>query len=120
MATGADKRRSQRFPIALPVDLRVEEKGTAEPIVKTRDISSSGVYLEFSTPMDVGSSLEFVLTLPAEITKGQAVRVKCLGKVIRGKRFLKKPAGGLNRPVRTSHAVRVARHVEHPELRVEQ
>ena len=24
-----------------------------------------------------------MLTLPAEITKGQAVRVKCLGKVIR-------------------------------------
>ena len=83
MANGADKRRSQRFPIALPVDLRLKEEGSAETPVKTRDISSSGVYLEFSTPLDLGSSLEFVLTLPAEITKGQAVRVKCLGKVIR-------------------------------------
>ena len=83
MATGADKRRTQRFPIALPVNLRLTEKGGAETSVKTRDISSSGVYLEFASPMDIGSSLEFVLTLPAEITKGQAVRVKCLGKVIR-------------------------------------
>lgn len=83
MATGADKRRSQRFPIALPVDLKVTEKSGGDVSVKTRDISSSGVYLEFSTPMDIGSSLEFVLTLPAEITKGQAVRVKCMGKVIR-------------------------------------
>lgn len=83
MATGADKRRSQRFPIALPVDLKMSEQSGADTTVKTRDISSSGVYLEFSTPMDLGSSLEFVLTLPAEITKGQAVRVKCLGKVIR-------------------------------------
>jgi hypothetical protein len=27
--------------------------------------------------------LEFVLTLPEQITKGSAVRIKCVGKVVR-------------------------------------
>lgn len=79
----ADKRRAQRFPMALPVAVKLNELGGGETAVKTKDISSSGVYLEFGTPVDVGSSLEFVLTLPAEITKGQSVRVKCRGKVVR-------------------------------------
>jgi len=69
--------------MTLPVSLRADDPVATEAPVKTRDISSSGVYLEFESPIDIGSSLEFVLTLPAEITKGQAVRVKCRGKVIR-------------------------------------
>jgi hypothetical protein len=76
----ADKRRAQRFPMALPVAVRVSE---SETTVKTKDISSSGVYLEFSSPMEIGTSLEFVLTLPHEITNGQAVRVRCKGKIVR-------------------------------------
>ena len=69
--------------MALPIDLRLAGKGAGEESVKTRDISSSGVYLEFSTPVDIGSSVEFVLTLLGEITKGQPVRVKCRGNVRR-------------------------------------
>lgn len=68
--------------MALPVAVTLNEDGR-EARVKTKDISSSGVYLEFSAPMDVGSSLEFVLTLPPEITRGKSVRVKCKGKVVR-------------------------------------
>ncbi len=78
----ANKRRATRFAMALPVAVRTQ-LAEKEATVKTKDISSSGVYLEFSTPMDVGSSLEFVLTLPGEITKGQPVQVKCKGKVVR-------------------------------------
>src|SRR3990172_9294721 len=91
----ADKRRAQRFPMELPVAVNPTEVGIGETTVKTKDISSSGVYLEFNTPMDVGSSLEFVLTLPAEITKGQAVRVKCKGKVVRVDRVATEAAIGV-------------------------
>jgi len=77
----ADKRRAERFPMELPVALKTAS--TEEASVKTRDISSSGVYLTLSNPIEVGSSLEFVLTLPAEITKGQSVQVKCRGKIVR-------------------------------------
>jgi hypothetical protein len=79
----ADKRRAQRFPMALPVAVKIQELEGQETTVKTKDISSGGVYLEFDSPMEVGSTLEFVLTLPAEITKGPSVRVRCKGKVVR-------------------------------------
>ncbi len=78
----ADKRRAERFPMALPVSVKVETS-RAETTVKTRDVSSSGVFLQLKLPIEVGASLEFTLTLPAEITKGQAVRVKCRGKIVR-------------------------------------
>ena len=78
----AEKRRAQRFPITLPVAVRLSQESPPAS-VQTKDISSSGVYLEFSTPMDVGSALEFILALPPEITQGQAVRVRCKGKVVR-------------------------------------
>ena len=48
-----NKRRAQRFPMALPVAIKLDESGEAE--AKTKDISSSGVYFEFSTPIDIGS-----------------------------------------------------------------
>ena len=80
--SAADKRRAQRFTMALPAAVKFLEQGEEET-VKTTDISSTGVYFEIGVPMDIGSSLEFVLTLPAEITQGKSVRVKCKGKVVR-------------------------------------
>ena len=79
----SDKRRARRFPMTLPVALRVEEIAGHEKAVHTRNVSSSGVYFEFASPISVGTQLEFVLTLPEQITKGSAVRIKCVGKVVR-------------------------------------
>src|SRR5207244_3615464 len=83
MMEATNKRRAERFPMQLPVAVKVHESGLGESAVKTRDISSSGVYLQFNSPIDIGSSLEFVLTLATEITRGQSVRVKCRGKIVR-------------------------------------
>ena len=79
----SEKRRAQRFAMALPATVKAEEAGVAEASVKTIDISSSGVYFEFTAPIEIGSSLEFVLTLPGEITQGKSIRVRCKGKVVR-------------------------------------
>ena len=79
----ADKRRARRFPMTLPVAVKVEAKPEQEAGVQTLNVSSSGVYFEFSTPLGVGTTLEFVLTLPGQITKGSPVRIKCIGKVVR-------------------------------------
>jgi hypothetical protein len=69
--------------MTLPVALKIEEINGHEKTVQTRNVSSSGVYFEFAAPLDVGTALEFVLTLPEQITKGNAVRIKCVGKVVR-------------------------------------
>jgi len=79
----SDKRRARRFPMTLPVAVRLEEIEGLEKTVQTHNVSSSGVYFEFAAAIDIGTPLEFILTLPEQITKGSAVRIKCVGKVVR-------------------------------------
>ena len=79
----SDKRRARRFPMTLPVMVRGEETSKEKAITQTINISSTGVYFEFGSEVDVGSPLEFVLTLPEQITRGGQVQIKCIGKVIR-------------------------------------
>ncbi len=78
----SDKRRARRFSMTLPVAVKIEEI-TGDKAVQTRNVSSSGVYFEFASSLEVGTPLEFVLTLPEQITKGNAVRIRCMGKVVR-------------------------------------
>ena len=78
-----EKRRAKRFPMRLPVAIRLEPGKSDRQVLETRDVSSSGVYFEFGGPLDVGSALEFQLTLPEPITKSSPVRIRCIGKVVR-------------------------------------
>ena len=78
-----DKRRAKRFPMRLPVAVKVDQQRPDKQVVETRDVSSSGVYFEFGDPLEVGAALEFLLTLPEPITKGSPVRIRCIGKVVR-------------------------------------
>jgi len=90
----------------LPVAVKAEPKSLQKQVVETRDVSSSGVYFEFAGPLDVGSSLEFLLTLPEPITKGSPVRIRCIGKVVRVDR---------NPPIEKGH-VGVAATIERYEF----
>lgn len=78
-----DKRRARRFPMQLPVSIKPENSKTNPQTVQTRDVSSSGIYFEFETPMSLGTSVEFLMTLPEPLTKGTPVRIRCIGKVVR-------------------------------------
>ena len=78
-----DKRRARRFPMQLPVSIKPEQSKNGAQMVQTRDVSSSGIYFEFQTPMSIGTSVEFLMTLPEPLTKGTPVRIRCIGKVVR-------------------------------------
>ena len=78
-----EKRRAKRFPMRLPVAVKANGEKPDKQVVETRDVSSSGVYFEVPNPLEVGASLEFLLTLPEPITKGSAVQIRCIGKVVR-------------------------------------
>lgn len=78
-----DKRRARRFPMQLPVSIKPENSRTNPQTVQTRDVSSSGIYFEFEAPMTIGTSVEFLMTLPEPLTKGTPVRIRCIGKVVR-------------------------------------
>ena len=79
---GTDKRRAKRFPMRLPVAVTADQK-KPEQVVETRDVSSNGIYFEFGDPLELGSAVEFLLTMPEPITKGSPVRIRCMGKVVR-------------------------------------
>lgn len=80
---GFEKRRARRFPIKLPILVKADEAKAQQKETRTCNVSSSGVYFEFASPLGVGRVLEFVLMLSAQITRGNAVRIKCMGKVVR-------------------------------------
>jgi hypothetical protein len=74
-------RSSVRFPLKLPVD--VQTKSTLEP-GETRDISAGGVLFYVDADMAVGSTIEFCISMPAQVLGTAAdVKVKCLGRVVR-------------------------------------
>ena len=75
-----EKRRAHRFPMSLPL-LMARPEG--EETVSTRDVSSGGVYFEVEEAPQTGSKLEFVITLPTEITLTGPVQIRCIGKVVR-------------------------------------
>ena len=84
MANGSERRTSRRFNMSLPVALSMP--GNAQPaprVAETRDISFRGLYFILDENHEVGGNIEFVLTLPKEITMAGDVRIRCFGEVVR-------------------------------------
>ena len=50
---------------------------------ETSNISSTGVLFKTEIPMEVGSPVEYVLTLAPALGPRKPVRLHCLGKVVR-------------------------------------
>lgn len=83
----------------LPVQVSVPSAGerlTAP--AKTRDVSFRGLYFIVDRDFEAGSPVEFILTLPKEITLTDDVRVQCVGRVVRVERVDagKYESGGAN------------------------
>jgi hypothetical protein len=78
-----EQRRSQRYQLTLPITLVRGSRGDINRIAETRNVSSIGVYFVVSGPMEPGSLLEFVITLPEDISLAGPVRLLCKGKVTR-------------------------------------
>jgi hypothetical protein len=78
----AERRLSRRFTMALPVTLRRADKRD-EMQAETRDVSFRGLYLVMGPGLEVGSHIDFVLTLPKTITMATDVHIHCTGSVVR-------------------------------------
>ena len=79
----AEKRSTRRFVLDLPIEVKFLDNGTYEATGHTRDVSSRGVFFYVDSEMAAGALIEFVLTLPSEITLTDPLRVRCRGKVVR-------------------------------------
>lgn len=70
--------------MSLPLVVRIPDDGTVhDAAAETRDISFRGLYFMLDQSCKAGSPLEFVLTLPKEITMAGDVQIRCTGEVIR-------------------------------------
>lgn len=79
-----ERRTARRYELSLPVIVRHPQAREVEPRNgQTRDISTRGVYFTFDKGISAGSELDFMLTLPAEITRGTEVFIRAHGRVVR-------------------------------------
>jgi PilZ domain-containing protein len=76
-----EQRKNQRFELKLPFEiLRAGAKAKGE----TRNLSSSGVLFTSVTPVEIGEPIEYLITLPKTPGSRADVRLRCVGKVLRG------------------------------------
>jgi hypothetical protein len=80
----SDRRGARRFFLELPVKVKLPSAGApSSTATRTRDVSSRGLYFNVDWEVQVGSPIDFVLTLPRAITLSTDVRVHCVGRVVR-------------------------------------
>ncbi|MBI3484441.1 MAG: PilZ domain-containing protein [Acidobacteria bacterium] len=82
---GEENRRSApRIPAKVPVKLRPVEGAT--PFMVSADsinISERGLYFQMIGPMKPGTRIELSFTMPSEVTGSVAMKIRCIGRVIR-------------------------------------
>jgi hypothetical protein len=77
-----EARTGKRFPLELPIKIHKGESGEAKGV--TGNLSAAGVYIRADAAMEIGSPVEFEITLPPEMTGGQEhVTIQCKGRVVR-------------------------------------
>jgi PilZ domain len=83
MSEEADRREARRFSMSLPMRVLPREANNKELHASTRDVSYRGLYFISETKFDVGSPIEFVLTLPQRISSAGEVDIRCRGQIVR-------------------------------------
>jgi hypothetical protein len=87
METAVERRAARRFSMNLPLIVRYSgQQGPVERQGSTRDVSFRGLYFLIDTHLDPDAAIEFVLTLPKEITLAGDVLIRCYGRVVRVER----------------------------------
>jgi hypothetical protein len=83
MADGSDRRVARRFTMSLPLRVLPRESRSQELRAQTRDVSYQGLYFLADTQFEVGSEIEFVLTLPKLPAQSGEVDIRCRGQIVR-------------------------------------
>ena len=82
MEDGVERRAARRFSMLLPLKVRFSAgSGITEKQGETRDVSFRGLYFLIEAVLETGSSIEFVLTLPQQITLALEHLVKAVPAV---------------------------------------
>jgi hypothetical protein len=83
MADGAERREARRFTMTLPLRVFPRDSAGFELQAQTRDVSYRGLYFLAEAKFSVGNAIEFVITLPQQVTQSGDVSIRCQGQVVR-------------------------------------
>src|SRR6266513_1762505 len=78
MVDGAERREARRFTMSLPMRVYPRESKGREMDAHTRDVSYRGLFFVADANFKVGSEIEFVITLPQQLTRSGDVNIRCL------------------------------------------
>lgn len=67
----------------LPMRVLSREAKGRELNAQTRDLSYRGLYFLAEADFEVGNEIEFVITLPQQVTQSGDVHIRCQGKIVR-------------------------------------
>ena len=83
MSDGADRREARRFTMSLPMRVLPPEAKGRELNAQTRDVSYRGLYFLADANFKIGSEIDFVITLPEQVTQSGDVNIRCQGQIVR-------------------------------------
>jgi len=83
MSDATDRREARRFNMTLPLRVLPHEPHGLVLTAETRDVSYRGLYFLAESNFDIGSEIEFVITLPQQVTQANDVHIRCLGHIVR-------------------------------------
>src|SRR5436305_12809206 len=94
----SDQRSTRRFPMKLPLSVKMPKGEEVELSAETKDVSARGSFFYFDSSLNEGSPIEFTLTLPPEITLTESISLRCSGKVVRVDRLATDSRRGICSP----------------------
>jgi hypothetical protein len=83
MSEGTERRVARRFTMTLPLRVLSRETQGHELEARTRDVSYRGLYFLAETRFETGSDIDFVITLPQQVTQSGDVNIRCQGQIVR-------------------------------------
>jgi len=83
MGDGSERREARRFTMSLPLRVLPGESQKHELKARTRDVSYRGLYFLAEAGFEVGSEIDFVITLPQQVTQSGDVNIRCQGQIVR-------------------------------------
>lgn len=83
MSDGSERREARRFNMNLPLRVLPREAKGRELNAQTRDLSYQGLYFLAEADFQVGNDIDFVITLPQQVTQSGDVNIRCQGTIVR-------------------------------------
>jgi hypothetical protein len=83
MGDTSERREARRFNMNLPLRVFPREAKGHELNAHTRDLSYQGLYFLAEEDFEVGSEIDFVITLPQQVTQSGDVHIRCQGRIVR-------------------------------------